>query len=295
MQKALVLGGKTGLLGQALTQVLRANNWQTSTLGRQDGNLLDGKFLQQAIMHHAPDVIFNTIAWTQVDAAEDNAEDALLWNRTLPATLAQILKPLDTGHLVHYSTDFVFSGEGKRLWNEEDEPAPGSVYGQTKLEGEQSVLKLLPERSCILRTAWLFGPGRKNFVQTILNACCKNKELKVVHDQVGSPTYTMDLAEWSMALAQHRASGIWHAVNSGQASWCELASEAVSLSGSQCRVIPINSAQWPQKAQRPACSVLSTQKLAAFLGKAPRPWPQALREYLFSADLHSVTEKNMEQ
>ena len=285
MKKALVLGGETGLLGQALTRALQAHGWTVHTLGRRDGNLLDRDFLQGALAGHAPHIIFNAVAWTAVDDAEDRTEDALLLNRALPSMLAQTLKTLGSGHLVHYSTDFVFSGEGTRLWTEDDTPQPRTAYGRTKLEGEQAILGILPDRACILRTAWLFGPGRKNFVSTILGACRQRDAIRVVHDQVGSPTYTADLAQWSVALAQSGATGIWHAANGGQASWCDLACEAVSLAAAPCRVIPIDSADWPQKAQRPAFSALDTRKLATFLGKPPRPWPQALREYLFSENM----------
>lgn len=288
MPKALVLGGATGLLGQALVRVLRQNGWQAATLGRGDGNLLNLNFLEDRVAAAGADVVFNAVAWTAVDDAEDHAEEACLLNRTLPDALARVLKSLGNGHLVHYSTDFVFSGTGETPWKEEDPPHPSSVYGCTKLEGEQAVLRVLPERACVLRTAWLFGPGRKNFVDTILAACRRRDAITVVHDQTGSPTYSLDLAQWSLALAQKQATGLWHAANSGQASWCDLACEAVALAAAPCRVMPIDSAQYPQKARRPEFSVLDTGKLAAFLGKKPRPWPQALRDYIFCEYLPAI-------
>ena len=290
MKKAIVLGGKTGLLGQALRQILTDNEWTVYPLGREDGNILDGAFLRETITAQEPDVVFNAIGWTAVDAAEDHPDDALLLNRTLPSTLAQILKTLGAGHLVHYSTDFVFSAQGDKRLTEEDIPNPDSVYGKTKLAGEHAVLDLLPDRACVLRTAWLFGPNKKNFVSTILAACRQRDVIKVVHDQTGSPTYTIDLAQWSMRLAMSQATGVWHTVNSGQASWCDLACEAVSLAAAPCRVMPIDSADWPQKARRPAFSVLDTSKLATFLGKSPRSWAQALREYLFSENLSHIPQ-----
>ncbi len=255
MAKALVLGGVTGLLGQALTRVLKERGWQVATLGRTDGNLLEMSFLEDHLAAADADAVFNAVAWTQVDDAEDHPEDALLINRTLPDALARVLKALGRGHLVHFSTDFVFSGPHQHPWREEDAPNPVSVYGSTKLAGEEAVLRILPERSCIARTAWLFGPGRKNFVDVILEACRKRDAISVVHDQFGSPTYSLDLAQWSVELAE---------------------------TAGPCRLEPIASSQWPQKAQRPAYSVLDTSKLSGFLGKKPRPWPQALREYLFS-------------
>ncbi len=281
MAKALVLGGATGLLGQALVRVLSHRGWQVETLGRCDGNLQDMNFLQQRLEQAEADAVFNTIAWTQVDDAEDHPEEALLINRTLPDALARLLRNIGSGLLVHYSTDFVFGGNSGRALTETDTPCPASVYGKTNLAGEQAVLNELPDRSLVLRTAWLFGPGRRNFVQTILDACRRRDVISVVHDQNGSPTYTLDLALWSARLAEAGQTGLGHAANSGRASWCELACEAVALAGNPCRVEPIPGSAWPQKARRPAFSVLNCDKLAQFLGETPRPWPQALRDYLF--------------
>ena len=291
MAKALVLGGATGLLGQALTRALKAHAWEVSTLGRSDGNVLDMNFLQTAIADAQADVVFNTVAYTAVDDAEDHADEACQLNRTLPDSLARLLHAAGKGFLVQFSTDFIFSGAGDVPKKEDDGPHPVCVYARTKLEGEKAVLAALPDRSCIIRTAWLFGPGRKNFVDTILAACQRRDSISVVHDQIGSPTYTVDLAQWSVALAEKQAVGVWHAVNSGQASWCDLACEAISLAGGPCRVAPIDSSEWPQKAKRPSFSVLDNSKLAAFLGKKPRPWPQALRDYIFSDFLPAQNKK----
>lgn len=281
MPKALVLGGATGLLGQALMRVLPARGWDVAALGRADGDITDPCWLEERINAVAPFTIFNTIAWTQVDDAEDHEEEATAINRALPDALARIVKCHDPMRLVHFSTDFVFNGYHHGAWREIDTPNPPSVYGRTKLAGEQAIKAVIPERSLILRTAWLFGPGRKNFVSTIVNACRKRELLNVVDDQVGSPTYSLDLALWAARLAEKGASGLWHCVNSGRASWCELATEAVHLMNGPCRVSPITSAEWPQKAPRPRNSTLDNGKLAHFLGEQPRPWPKALRDYLF--------------
>ena len=283
MAKALVLGGATGLLGLALTRVLTERGWQVETLGRADGNLLEMPFLEERLAKADADAVFNAVAWTQVDDAEDHPEDALLMNRTLPDALARVLKALGRGHLVHFSTDFVFSGPHQTPWREDDAPHPAGVYGRTKLAGEEAVLRVLPERSCVVRTAWLFGPGRKNFVSTILRLAASSPRLTVVHDQVGSPTFTADLAAMSLALAEAEATGVVHAANGGQASWCELACEAVSLANVDSLVQPITSEQWPQKARRPTYSVLDTGRLTRLTGIKPRPWPQALRDYIFQS------------
>lgn len=281
MAKALVLGGATGLLGQTLAQVLAKSGWEVECLGGKDGNLKDIGFLRQSLAKAGADVVFNAIAWTQVDDAEDHPEEAMELNRALPDALAKALAVMDKGHLVHYSTDFVFSGSSPRPRKETDPPCPASVYGRSKLAGEEAVLRNLPERSCVLRAAWLFGGAKKNFVDVILDACAKRDVVRVVDDQIGSPTYTLDLANWSAVLAEKRATGIWNAVNSGRASWCELAAEAIALASAPCRIEPIPSSQWPQKALRPEYSVLDNSKLTEFLGKKPRPWPQALRDYIY--------------
>ncbi len=280
-KKALIFGGRSGLLGQALVRMLMAHGWHVACIGRKDGDVLDISFIESSLAKFKPHVIFNTIAMTQVDNAEDEERLSFTLNRALPACLAQVAKRSDI-YLVHYSTDFVFAGDSSTCYTEESPTNPLSVYGRTKLAGEQMVLQMAPDNACVLRTAWLFGPGRRNFITAILDKAFQQAELSVVHDQVGSPTYTMDLASWSMLAAEKRITGLYHAANGGRASWCELASEAVEIAEARCRVLPITTDQWPQKATRPPFSVLNTQKLAAALGISIRPWPQALREYIYS-------------
>lgn len=295
MAQALVLGGATGLLGQSLVRTLTDRGWQVASFGRQDGNLLDGAVINEALENIAPDVVFNTVAWTQVDDAEDHPEEAAAVNAVLPERWASALASR-AGHFMQISTDFVFSGQSRYPRKETDAPSPASIYGLTKFQGEKAVQRILPERSAILRTAWLFGPGRKNFVRTILNAAHERDKLTVVDDQTGSPTYTVDLALWCALLAEARATGIWHCVNSGQASWYELASEAIHLASCNSRVEPVMSSAWPQKALRPENSALDNSKLAAFLGQSPRPWCKALRDYIYSENIFSnvacATENN---
>ena len=283
-QKALVLGGKTGLVGQALVDVLNASGWEVTATGRAelDAAAVDsGTRLESLVDALEPSCIFNTIAYTGVDAAEDEPEAATLLNRTLPATLGRIVKTRPST-LVHFSTDFVFDGKKNSPYTPEDPTGPLCVYAKTKLAGEEALLALDLPRCLIIRTAWLFGPGRKNFVATILQACKDRRAINVVHDQIGSPTYTLDLAQYTLKLVETGASGLFHIVNGGQASWCELAGEAVSLAPVECVVHPIPSSEYPQKARRPAYSALDCADLARLTGITPRPWPQALREYIFT-------------
>ena len=282
--KALVLGGKTGLVGQALAEVLRASGWEVATPGREDFDVGASDFaghLESLIDAAQPACVFNTIAYTKVDAAEDEPEAAALLNSALPAALGRIMQTRPC-MLVHFSTDFVFDGKKKTPYTPQDRTAPLCVYGTTKLAGEEALLSLSLPRCLIIRTAWLFGPGRRNFISTILQACKEKRIINVVHDQVGSPTYTPDLAQYTLKLVESGANGIFHIVNGGQASWCVLAGEAVKLAQAECLVNPISSSEYPQKAQRPAYSVLSCENLTRMTGIMPRPWPQALREYIFA-------------
>ena len=234
--KALVLEGRTGLLGQALRHVLLGRGWSVESLERSDGDILDAGFLQARVEGCAPDVVFSSLGWNTVDDAEDHPDEVLLYNRTLPHTLACLLKTRGQGHLVHFSSGLVFSGRHGGPWREDDATAPLNVYGKTRLAGEKAVLQTLPERACVVRTGWLFGPGKRNFVDDILNACHRRDSITIVDDRTGSPTYSLDLALWSIMLAERGATGLWHAVNSGQATWCELACEAVGLAGNECLV-----------------------------------------------------------
>ena len=266
------------MLGQALVKAAKARGHDVVTLGREDGDITNFEILKEKIGAVNPDVIFNAIAYTAVDNAEDDEQNAIAINKRLPEMLATLIK--DTAvYCIHYSTDFVFSGKQYIPYTEKDVPEPCSVYGETKLAGEQALAKL--DNCAILRTAWLFGEGRKNFVSTILKYAQEKGSLRVVSDQFGSPTYTKDLAEMSFLIMEHRGVGIFHTVNSGQASWCELASEAVKMLNLSVFVEPIETKDWPTKAVRPAYSVLSTQKLQQLYGYTPRPWLQALQEYIF--------------
>lgn len=283
MKTAIVLGGATGLLGQALKSALMERGWKVITPTRQDLDLFDLQAVEDCIRTNKADVLFNTVAYTKVDQAEDEPAEANCLNRQLPLILGKA--SANTGvYLVHYSTDFVFSGKKTTPYSTEDCTEPKSVYGKTKLQGEKELLALNLPRLLIIRTSWLFGPCKMNFVSRILELAETRPELGIVHDQVGSPSYTPDLAANSIALVEKEATGIYHLANSGQASWCELATEAVQCADLECRVKPITSAEYPQKACRPAFSVLDLSKFTATTGITPRPWVQAVREFLFLRD-----------
>ena len=284
--KIMILGGATGLLGQALVQTATSNGHPVIASAKNDFDPMNTESIASYIDRHAPNIICNTIAYTQVDKAEDEAEKALSLNRIFPRILGRIVKERPSIYLLHCSTDFVFNGRKREPYIETDPTAPLGVYGSSKLEGEKALLELQLEKLCIVRTAWLFGPGKKNFVSTILEKCAEGKSLTVVHDQIGSPTYTMDLAAHCLQLLNADARGIFHVANSGQASWCELASEATRLALLECPITPIQSSDYPMKAARPPYSVLDCSKFTELTGVTPRPWPQALVDYIFATTSH---------
>lgn len=276
--KAVVLGGRTGMLGQSLMDVLRAEGVEATPQGRQDVDVTSLDPLRTWLEREKPDYVFNAIAYTAVDQAEDEPDEANALNKTLPGRLARLSGDLGF-KLIHFSTDFVFDGKRDRPYQVDDEPNPLSVYGRGKLAGERAVLAV--PGTVVVRTAWLFGPGRKNFVKTMLDLAQQRDELRVVHDQRGSPTYTRDLARYAYALALTPETGLFHIVNCGVATWCELATEAIQQAGFHCKVQAIGTADWPTKATRPAFSVLCNDRFKEATGITPRPWLQALREYVF--------------
>lgn len=279
MPKALVFG-TTGLLGQALIKTLRERYWEVQEVTRQGGDFTSPDFLKSVIVKANADYIFNAAAWTAVDDAEDKPAEAYAMNRDFPSLLSQILANQTRGRLIHYGTDFIFSGSSSKAKLENDLANPESVYGKSKYEGENRIREILPDRSCVIRTAWLFGPGRKNFVETILNVASQRDNIKVVNDQTGSPTYAPDLADWSEKLAKIQATGVFHGVNSGFATWHKLAQKAIEMAGINCNVLPISSSEWPQKAKRPEYSVLANAKLAGTIAEKPRHWEDALKDYI---------------
>jgi dTDP-4-dehydrorhamnose reductase len=290
-KKALVLGGKTGLLGQALAQVLKEQGWEILCPGRKDLDVFAQPMLEEYIECHRPTHIFNTIAYTQVDLAEEESREAMRLNKSLPVLLARTARACGL-FFIHYSTDFVFDGKKSSPYVPEDEPNPLSVYGKSKLEGEQGIMALGWDKTLIIRTAWLFGPHKTNFVDKILILAAGRPTLNIVHDQIGCPTYTLDLASYTLALVQAEAKGLFHLTNTGHASWCEFAAEAIACSGVPAQVLPISSADFPQKATRPPYSVLDCSAFTRQTGLTPRPWIQALRAYLFERD-HNTPSADM--
>lgn len=226
-----------------------------------------------------PEVIINVAAYTDVDGCETNEEKAFAVN-------AEGMKHIALGAIkcrakvVYLSTDYVFDGRKREPYTENDPPNPLNVYGRSKLKGEQYLQERV-EDFLIIRTQWLFGRYGKNFVTSILQQAIQKRVLSIVNDQIGSPTYTADLAKAISLLIQSNARGIFHVANSDLCSWYTFGHAILKLSGmTGVKIIPISSKELNRPALRPPYSVLSTQKLKRETGMSLRPWSEALREYL---------------
>ena len=184
---------------------------------------------------------------------------------------------------MHYSTDFVFDGSGTRPYRTDDPVNPLSAYGRSKLLGEQAIQKINPPGWIIARTAWLYGPGGPCFPQTMINVAKAGKPLKVVADQIGSPTFTRDLAEATFELLDHNAGGLWHLTNSGSVSWHGFTAAILEEFGLKTDLSTTTSAEWkklrPTSAHRPAYSVLDVEPFHQTVGRPMRPWREALVDY----------------
>jgi dTDP-4-dehydrorhamnose reductase len=222
-----------------------------------------------------PDVVINAAAYTNVEGAEDHETDAFAINEGGARTVAEAARAAGVP-IVHFSTDFVYDGRKSTPYEPSDAPNPLRVYGRSKLAGDDAVRAANP-RHFILRTAWLYGPGGNNFVEKILAAAAKAPLLKVVSDEVGSPTHTWDLAEAARSIAQTQAYGLFHAVNAGSVSRDKFAATILEYAGIDVPVQPCTASEFPAKAARPAYSVLSTAALEAACGYRFRTWQDALR------------------
>ena len=278
-EQILVLGAR-GKLGRALLQTDPAcASWPEDQ--RMPGQGPEAFFSQLSglITQRRPRRIINCLAYTNVDGAEAEPELASLVNGASPGLLARACASVDC-HLIHISTDFVFDGRLSRPYQESDEPSPLSAYAQGKLEGERLVSQAHPG-ALVARTAWLFGPYRTDFVQKMLLRAGRGEPLRIVSDQVGSPSYTLDVAQALVDLSRRRVSGLVHVVNSGQASRLELVRQALNLMGLDPDLAQgIPSQDLPLPAPRPAWSVLDGRRLARLRGGPMPTWLDGLRRFL---------------
>jgi dTDP-4-dehydrorhamnose reductase len=284
----ILITGINGQLGQELQRVLSSiENLELIGVGRDRLDLSKPDNIRQMVAEIQPEIIINSGAYTAVDKAESEPELAHQINGIAPGIFAEEAQKLDAT-LIHVSTDYVFDGTQSHPYQETDPTHPLGVYGASKLAGEQAIQQT-DARAIILRTAWVYGVGGTgNFVKTMLRLGADRPELRVVADQIGSPTWTGDIAHAIAGLiAQHRdISGIYHFTNSGVASWYDFA-VAIFEEAQKCefplkidRVIPITTSEYPTPAKRPAYSVLAGQKIASVLGKPAPHWRQSLKQML---------------
>jgi len=267
--------GAAGLLGNALMREWRGD--ELSGLGSRDADIRSQEQVRHAIRQHRPDWIVLAAGYTDVDGCETNRDLAFDVNCQGAVHVAQAA--VENGSkLLFLSTDYVFDGAKTSPYEIDDPIAPQSVYGRSKAEAEAKIRQVLPT-CCILRTSWVFGVGGKCFPDTILKLAATRKELDVVDDQRGCPTYTIDLARVIIQLCRNGATGTVHATNSGECTWFDFASEIVRGAGLETQVRPTSSDKFIRPAKRPSYSVLSSASLQQY-GIVVPPWQDAAKRYL---------------
>jgi dTDP-4-dehydrorhamnose reductase len=274
----ITLFGASGLLGQDLVRELAAE--QLTSLSSKGADLRYRERIRQAIRGSRPDWIILSAAYTDVDGCESNRDLAFAVNCEGAIHVAEAAREAGS-RLLFLSTDYVFDGTKRTLYEVSDTRNPTSVYGESKARAEERLLEILP-KVCIARTSWLFGHGGKCFPATILKLAATRSELSVVNDQRGSPTFTVDLASALAQLCRASAEGIVHVTGSGNCTWYEFATEILRQSGSPTAVKPVTTAEFPRPAKRPAYSVLSPDSLHAYNIHMPE-WQDALGRYLSTA------------
>jgi len=271
----LLVTGAGGMLGRAVGRAAAARGHDVLGLARADLDVTDRAAVDRAVRAAGPDAVVHCAAWTDVDGAEADEATALAVNGAGAGHVARAAAAAGA-RLIHLSTDYVFDGRKGEPYVEDDPTGPLSAYGRSKLVGERAVAEAAPDHA-IVRTAWLFGVGGRNFVDTVLRLAAERDELRVVADQVGSPTWVGHLARALLDLAEGDARGVFHITAAGTCSWYDLATEAFARAGVACRAVPTTSADFPRPAHRPALSALrSTRPEAPVLP----PWQEGLARHL---------------
>lgn len=278
-QKTKVLvTGANGQLGYDVVQCLTKRGISCLGVKRTDFDLTDYERAEQIITEYNPDAVIHCAAYTAVDRAEEEEKLCYKVNVEGTKTIVSICKKIGA-KLMYISTDYVFSGKGEQFYKPGDDTNPLGVYGKSKLLGEEEI-KLRLEQYFIVRISWVFGLHGNNFVKTMLRIGQEKKEVHVVSDQIGSPTYTKDLAELLCDMILTKKYGIYHATNEGICSWAQFAREIFLCAGYPTKVVEISTEEYPTKAQRPKNSRLSKQKLKEN-GFCQLPdWKSAIERYI---------------
>jgi dTDP-4-dehydrorhamnose reductase len=272
----LLVTGAGGMLGRAVVEAATRLGHDVSGVTRAELDITDAAAARRLVLDARAQAVVNCAAYTDVDGAESDWANAEAVNCTGAGNVAAAAAKAGAG-IVHVSTDYVFDGSKRAPWLESDATGPLGVYGETKLGGEHAVAAA-NSKHAIVRTAWLFGAGGKNFVDTMLTLGARHDEVAVVTDQVGCPTWTGHLAGALVELAERPdETGIHHIASSGWCSWNELALEVFERAAVDCRVRPATTDQFPRPARRPAYSVLGTERAEPL---ALPPWQRGVADYL---------------
>ena len=271
--------GANGMLGSDLVSVLSKEN--VTALTKSECDVTNLASIENSIKD--VDVVVNCAAYTAVDNAETNEEMAFAINATGAENLANICKKIGA-RIINISTDYVFDGKAKAPYDERAETNPNSVYGKSKLAGEVAVSRILPGNHLIVRTAWLYGKNGNHFGKTILNLAKTNENLRIVDDQIGQPTWTIDLSRKIVELVEKKSpAGAYHGTSSGEVSWFDFAREIFELADlDKNRIIPVSSEEFIRPAPRPKYSVLGHSKFENLNIEPIRNWKEALREAFLS-------------
>lgn len=275
-KKKVLVTGAGGMLGQALVPCLESRGHELISLPREKLDVTNYEQVLERLSTDKPDIVLHCAAYTNVDQAESEPDLAYLINGYGTENLAVACNKLDTP-LLYTSTDYVFDGEQERPYTTWDATRPLSVYGKSKLAGEKAVQRHLT-RFYIVRTSWLYGPKGKNFVDSIYALALEGKPLRVVADQVGSPTFTLSLSETVADLIETERWGVYHATDNGVTSWFEFARAIVAPIGVE--VTPIATADFPRPATRPKYSVMDKTTLISAIGRELPAWQDSLESYL---------------
>jgi len=279
----ILITGSNGQLGNEFRDLeAHFSKYKFSFTDMDELDIRDGANVVQYLKTHKIEVLINCAAYTQVDKAEEENPLAMQMNSIGAKVLAESCAQTDT-LLVHISTDYVFDGKGFKPYTESENTCPKTIYGKTKLDGEVEII-FNAKRAIIIRTSWLYSAYGHNFVKTILSKCQTDSELKVVFDQVGTPTYARDLAKAILQILPEvpaRVRGeIYNYSNEGVASWYDFAKAIVDIKGLKCKVTPVMSGEFKQNAQRPNFSVLSKTKIKKEFGIQIPYWRDSLAECL---------------
>lgn len=277
----VVVTGAQGQLGKSIRELSEQYpNYQFTFLSRADMPIHHFELVRNFLEGVSPQVVINAAAYTAVDRAEEERDLAHQVNGEAVGVLAAWCAK-HGAKFIQVSTDYVFDGNSEVAYLESDRTNPQSVYGASKLEGEAEAMRYCPE-SIIIRTSWVYAPYGKNFVRTMIGLLKEKESIRVVNDQIGAPTYALDLARAILDILQSGkwVPGIYHFSNAGRISWYDFAREIQRRIHTTCRIEPISTAEYPTAAKRPHFSLLNTEKIRSVYGILPRNWEVALSDCL---------------